>query len=55
MLKFVIPKGSLESVPTDENIRYLTTKREKLGHLLEGIGADKDDGTDAEGVNSADV
>lgn len=27
----------LEIVPTEENMRYLATKREKLGHLLEGL------------------
>jgi 3,4-dihydroxy 2-butanone 4-phosphate synthase/GTP cyclohydrolase II len=27
----------LETVPTAENIRYLTTKKEKMGHLLEAI------------------
>ena len=27
----------LESVPNPENIRYLRTKRERMGHLLEGL------------------
>jgi 3,4-dihydroxy 2-butanone 4-phosphate synthase / GTP cyclohydrolase II len=51
----IVERVPLESVPTDENIRYLTTKREKLGHLLEAIGADKDQDTHVKGVNSADV
>lgn len=32
----------LETSPVEENIRYLRTKKEKLGHLLEGV----DDGVD---------
>jgi len=28
---------SLESQPTAHNIDYLRTKREKMGHLLEGL------------------
>jgi len=27
----------LESAPNPENIRYLRTKRERMGHLLEGL------------------
>ena len=30
----------LETVPTDENLRYLRTKREKLGHLIENLQAE---------------
>ena len=28
---------ALESIPNPENIRYLRTKRERMGHLLEGL------------------
>lgn len=28
----------LQSEPTDENISYLRTKRDRLGHILEGLG-----------------
>ena len=31
----------LETDPTPENIDYLRTKREKLGHLLDGLGAER--------------
>jgi 3,4-dihydroxy 2-butanone 4-phosphate synthase / GTP cyclohydrolase II len=27
----------IESVPNPENIEYLRTKRERMGHLLEGL------------------
>jgi 3,4-dihydroxy 2-butanone 4-phosphate synthase/GTP cyclohydrolase II len=27
----------LQSVPNPENIEYLRTKRERLGHLIEGL------------------
>jgi 3,4-dihydroxy 2-butanone 4-phosphate synthase/GTP cyclohydrolase II len=30
----------LETKPTPENLRYLTTKREKLGHLLENLNVE---------------
>jgi 3,4-dihydroxy 2-butanone 4-phosphate synthase / GTP cyclohydrolase II len=32
----VVERVPLETVPTKENVRYLSTKKEKLGHLLEG-------------------
>jgi len=28
---------ALESRPTEHNIEYLRTKRERMGHLLEGL------------------
>jgi 3,4-dihydroxy 2-butanone 4-phosphate synthase/GTP cyclohydrolase II len=33
----VTERVSLETVPTPENIGYLRTKRERMGHLLEGL------------------
>jgi 3,4-dihydroxy 2-butanone 4-phosphate synthase/GTP cyclohydrolase II len=33
----IVERVPLETEPTAENLRYLQTKREKLGHLLEGL------------------
>ena len=33
----IIERVPLETRPTEENIGYLRTKREKLGHLLENL------------------
>jgi 3,4-dihydroxy 2-butanone 4-phosphate synthase/GTP cyclohydrolase II len=33
----IVDRVPLESVPNPENIRYLITKRERMGHLLEGL------------------
>jgi 3,4-dihydroxy 2-butanone 4-phosphate synthase/GTP cyclohydrolase II len=33
----MVERVPLESVPNPENIHYLRTKREKMGHLLEGL------------------
>jgi 3,4-dihydroxy 2-butanone 4-phosphate synthase/GTP cyclohydrolase II len=33
----IVERVSIEVKPTNNNIRYLQTKREKLGHLLENI------------------
>jgi 3,4-dihydroxy 2-butanone 4-phosphate synthase/GTP cyclohydrolase II len=33
----IVDRVPLESAPNPENIRYLTTKKEKMGHLLEGL------------------
>jgi 3,4-dihydroxy 2-butanone 4-phosphate synthase/GTP cyclohydrolase II len=33
----IVERVPLESVPNPENIHYLRTKREKMGHLLEGL------------------
>jgi 3,4-dihydroxy 2-butanone 4-phosphate synthase/GTP cyclohydrolase II len=36
----VLERVPLETTPTSENLGYLRTKREKLGHLLEGLDAE---------------
>jgi 3,4-dihydroxy 2-butanone 4-phosphate synthase/GTP cyclohydrolase II len=36
----IVDRVALESTPNPENIRYLTTKKEKMGHLLEGLAED---------------
>jgi 3,4-dihydroxy 2-butanone 4-phosphate synthase/GTP cyclohydrolase II len=36
----ITERVSLETSPTAENIRYLRTKRDRLGHLLEGLDAE---------------
>ncbi len=36
----ILERVPLETKPTTENFRYLRTKREKLGHLLEGLDGD---------------
>ena len=33
----IVERVSLESVPNPENIRYLRTKAQRMGHLLEGL------------------
>ena len=33
----IVDRVPLQSVPNPENIRYLTTKKEKLGHLLDSL------------------
>jgi 3,4-dihydroxy 2-butanone 4-phosphate synthase/GTP cyclohydrolase II len=33
----VVERVPLESIPNPENINYLRTKRERMGHLLEGL------------------
>ena len=35
----IVERVPLETKPTDENLRYLQAKREKLGHLLENLEA----------------
>jgi 3,4-dihydroxy 2-butanone 4-phosphate synthase/GTP cyclohydrolase II len=36
----VVERVALESIPNPENIQYLRTKRERMGHLLEGLDDD---------------
>jgi 3,4-dihydroxy 2-butanone 4-phosphate synthase/GTP cyclohydrolase II len=36
----ILERVPLETAPTAENLRYLQAKREKLGHLLENLGAE---------------
>ena len=46
----IVERVPLETKPTDENLRYLQAKREKLGHLLENLEA-KETATTEEGVS----
>jgi 3,4-dihydroxy 2-butanone 4-phosphate synthase/GTP cyclohydrolase II len=43
----ILERVPLETRPTAENLRYLRTKREKLGHLLQSL--DPEEGGDADG------
>jgi 3,4-dihydroxy 2-butanone 4-phosphate synthase/GTP cyclohydrolase II len=45
----IVERVPLETEPTSENLRYLQTKRSKLGHILETLGA-SDDETKEEGA-----
>jgi 3,4-dihydroxy 2-butanone 4-phosphate synthase/GTP cyclohydrolase II len=33
----IVERVPLETVPNPENIRYLRTKQQRMGHLLEGL------------------
>jgi len=33
----IVERVPLQTVPNSENIRYLRTKQQRLGHLLEGL------------------
>ena len=47
----IIERVPLETRPTDQNIEYLRTKREKLGHLLDHLeGFPEPTATPTEGV-----
>jgi 3,4-dihydroxy 2-butanone 4-phosphate synthase / GTP cyclohydrolase II len=45
----IVERLPLETTPTTENLRYLQTKREKLGHLLDNLPGDGAVGVEAEG------
>ena len=38
----IVDRVALQSEPNPENLRYLQTKREKLGHLLDSLVATGD-------------
>jgi 3,4-dihydroxy 2-butanone 4-phosphate synthase/GTP cyclohydrolase II len=41
----IVERVSLQTEPNDDNRRYLTTKREKMGHLLDNLGhREREDG-----------
>jgi 3,4-dihydroxy 2-butanone 4-phosphate synthase / GTP cyclohydrolase II len=42
----IVERVPLETTPTPENLAYLRTKREKLGHLLENLDVDRLDLTE---------
>jgi 3,4-dihydroxy 2-butanone 4-phosphate synthase/GTP cyclohydrolase II len=47
----IVDRLPLQSAPTSENIRYLSTKKEKLGHLLDSVGdASSDVAADNAGI-----
>jgi 3,4-dihydroxy 2-butanone 4-phosphate synthase/GTP cyclohydrolase II len=39
----IVERVSLESAPNPENIDYLRTKRERMGHLFGNLGEAADD------------
>ncbi len=45
----IVERVPLESIPNPENIRYLRTKRERMGHLLPNL-----DGRQSDGVEGSD-
>jgi 3,4-dihydroxy 2-butanone 4-phosphate synthase/GTP cyclohydrolase II len=48
----IVERVSIESAPNPENLRYLQTKRERLGHLLDGL--DDDAKPDEDGPQDVD-
>ena len=48
----IVERVSIEPAPNPENLRYLQTKRERLGHILGGLGSgDGDDATSDSGTD----
>jgi 3,4-dihydroxy 2-butanone 4-phosphate synthase/GTP cyclohydrolase II len=51
----IVERVPLETIPNPENLRYLRTKRDRMGHLLEGLGDPADsDAADDEADDEAD-
>jgi 3,4-dihydroxy 2-butanone 4-phosphate synthase/GTP cyclohydrolase II len=54
----IVERVSIEPVPNPENLRYLQTKRERMGHFLGGLGGldgSDDDDADPAGDDHADA
>lgn len=51
----VVERIPLQTVPNQHNVRYLDTKREKLGHLLDGPGTVRQRKSGAPGATSNNV
>jgi hypothetical protein len=52
----IVERVPLETIPNPENLVYLRTKRDRMGHLLEGLGDPADNGSAGNGsVNRGSV
>lgn len=49
----IVSREPIEMTPTKENIKYLTTKQQKMGHLLSLVEKDKDSKDKDNGVSNA--